>query len=207
MTSILLTLGLLLLPTAAQPPSSPKITVMRTSSGQYDILVDGEVFFPGSKRNVTLHHHDDLKPQKTVLSSGSDPLGKHTRYDTTYASSGTTTTMVATARVYDQHIVFSQSFPTGANNTANGDRDTTLSTFPSFAVEDSHVTGERGYLQCTGDMVGSGYQVGKWGDDCQWYQGHGAAGRLSKSNASLRRLFSFLQRHGSEPKVHAQPAG
>jgi len=165
MISILLTLGLLLLPTAAQPPSSPKITVMRTSSGQYDILVDGEVFFPGSKRNVTLHHHDDLKPQKTVLSSGSDPLGKHTRYDTTYASSGTTTTMVATARVYDQHIVFSQSFPTGATNTANGDRDTTLSTFPSFAVEDSHVTGERGYLQYTGDMVGSGYHVGKWGDD------------------------------------------
>jgi hypothetical protein len=74
--------------------------------------------------------------------------------------------MVTTADVYDTHVIFTQSFPDGATHTANGDRDSVLSAFPSFkvqALDDGAIGGtKRGYLQFAGDMVGSGFHVGEW---------------------------------------------
>jgi len=144
------------------------VNVRQTSSGQFDILVDGEIWFPGSTHKVSLHNYPDLKVVKeTKKSIGKDhTFGEHTIYQTTYASSNEddNTQMVTTARVYEQHIIFSQFFPNGANNTATGDKEKVLSIFPSFAVGTSTVTGQRGYLQYTGDMVGSNFHIGIWDD-------------------------------------------
>lgn len=139
------------------------ITVRQTKSGQYDILVDGEEFFPGSTRNVTLHNHVLKLTGPTIKSTAIDKLGQHQLFTTEYAAGDTK--MVTSARVYESHIIFSQSFPNGANNTATGDRDAVLGAFPSFAVAKSTVTGRRGYLQFQGDMVGAGYNLGEWDDN------------------------------------------
>ena len=142
------------------------INVRPTASGQYDILVDGEVWFPGSAHTVALHNYPDIQvTTKTTKSAGKDSLGDHTVFSTTYASSSTK--LVATAKVYNKHIIFSQFFPNGANNTATGDREGVLSTFPSFTVGSSPITGRRGYLQYSGDMVGSKYHIGEWDDSTQ----------------------------------------
>ena len=72
------------------------INVRPTASGQYDILVDGEVWFPGSAHTVALHNYPDIQvTSKTTKSAGKDSLGDHTVFSTTYASSSTK--LVATA--------------------------------------------------------------------------------------------------------------
>ena len=45
------------------------INVRPTASGQYDILVDGEVWFPGSAHAVGLHNHPDLQVIKETKKS------------------------------------------------------------------------------------------------------------------------------------------
>ena len=60
------------------------INVRPTASGQYDILVDGEVWFPGSTHSVGLHNYPDLKViKKTTTSVGKDGLGDHSVFSTT----------------------------------------------------------------------------------------------------------------------------
>ena len=135
------------------------IGIRPTPSGQFDVLVDGAVWFPGSTHPVALHNH--AFTQQTAMKKTS--YVDHDLFTSTYTASSNTT-MITTARVYDQHIIFSQSFPNGAKNTATGDRDSVLSTFPSFLVENSTVTGRRGYLQFQGDMVGASYTTGEWND-------------------------------------------
>ena len=52
--------------------------VRPTASGQYDILVDGEVWFPGSAHTVALHNYPDIQvTSKTTKSAGKDSLGDH----------------------------------------------------------------------------------------------------------------------------------
>ena len=59
----------------------------------------------------------------------------YTSYSATYRSNATGARMVTTADVYAAPVIFTQSFPDGAAHTANGDRDSVLSSFPSFKVE------------------------------------------------------------------------
>jgi hypothetical protein len=143
-----------------------KVSVRPTESGQFDVLVDGEIWFPGSTHNVTLNNHELKKKSSTTTQVGVDKFGPHTVFTTNYDLAGDQATiMVTTARVYDMHVIFSQSFPNGATNTANGDRDSVLSIFPSFSVANSTVTGDRGYLQFAGDMVGSAFHLGQWNSE------------------------------------------
>ena len=123
---------------ALSPASALKVSLgKQTPGGNYDILVDGKVWFPAAG-SVSVYHagktfsssaSGSLVAPLRALSrdaetTGSDVRGSFVRRTTTWELPGSTgSSFTTTATVYDEAVVFTQSYPEGAKDTATGDRD------------------------------------------------------------------------------------
>jgi len=99
----------------------------QTAGGNYDIYVNGEIYFPASDtKGVSIHHNgivysaspednnNFLKPmQRDVISQGVDNQGSFIKHTTKWLTEDTNIPMTTSATIYDTTIVFTQSFPKG----------------------------------------------------------------------------------------------
>ena len=155
---------------AAQLAAS-RITLSPKTMGSFDILVDNVNWFPAGQPTSVRHAGKTLSAGDGSLKhvsdsqvSGHDGLGTFSLSTWSWGSASDDDFSWTTwAKVYDDAVVFGQTFASGADDTSTGDRDKLISSFPSFQVS-NYSSGRRGYLQYSGDMVGSGYHTGEWDD-------------------------------------------
>ena len=151
-----------------------------TSTGNYDIYVDKVKYFPASNSSSVSFHHEGITYSaaakndmnllkalnKDVISNGVDQIGAYTAHTTHWVPSYTkkNISMITTAKVYSDSgsIVFTQTFPHGANVSHRGSDSNGISTsFPAIDIT-TYEGGKRGCLAYGGHMVGNRYKVGLW---------------------------------------------
>jgi hypothetical protein len=164
--------------TRAQPQAT--ITLEPTKQpGSFDLLIGGKLWFPAGAPTSMRHKgtvysvaDGSLKLRRnTQPESGSDTLGTFERTSWLWSANVFPSGLAfeTATRVYKTAVVFEQTWIGGAVDSSAHDKENLISTFPSFgmpaadtAAAGSSAPPPRGYLQYHGDMVGSGYHIGKF---------------------------------------------
>ena len=152
-------------------------------AGRFDVVIDGNNWFPAGaapsvRHNGKLYSAADksLALLHTTSASGADALGPFNSTVWEWALAHEKTTFYVTElRAYADALLFKQSFPVGTSDSATGDKNALVSTFPSFALPSDELSGV-GFLSYQGPMVGFNYKSGPWGASSASKIGGGISG-------------------------------